>query len=103
VHVGDSAVVEIPALADLPRNTFRGLVQQIAWQPESPAISRIGVPQELSGYRVVVELNSTDLGTSVSSRLRRGYAARAKIISQSGTALQLLVSRVRRAVRAVGQ
>ncbi len=103
VRVGDLADVEILAYAGLAENRFRGTVREVGWQPhntsrgsDSPSLSR-------SGFRIIVQLDTTALAPLLNGSLRRGYVANAKIVTRSERALVVLVERLRGRIRDIAR
>ena len=87
IHPGDTADVEIPAFARLVDDRIRGRVEAIGWQ----LASSDGATGNAPGYRVLVGFDSGAVQPLTPAMMRRGYAAHAKIVTQSERALSLLV------------
>lgn len=84
VHLGDSARVEVSALSSAGYyQMLRGSVVRIAAEPDGAA--------NLAGrYRVVVQLDQKQIKQFGPQRLKRGYSARGKISTRSGSIIALL-------------
>ncbi len=97
VRVGDTADVEILALASRENSRFQGTVRLVGRQPAangSSATGASGNPSMGGRYRADIGFNSTSL-SGVQPLLRRGYFVRARVASRQGTILTLLKEYVR--------
>jgi len=101
IHAGDVADIEIPAFAAMSIDRFRGRVEAVGWQPAAAGGMSAAVAGITSGYRVVVRLDSNEVQPLVRGALRRGYAARGKIVTRSARANVLLFEAFREQVRAM--
>lgn len=101
VHTGDAADIEIPAFAAMSNDRFRGHVAAVGWQPTGGgSLSTISAPIA-SGYRVVVRLDSSEVRLLIHGALRRGYAARGKIVTRSARVIVLLIEALRERARGI--
>lgn len=90
LRIGDSADVEVTALAALPDDRFRGRIVSLGWQPANQ--SATGQP---SGYRVEIELDPRRMASSAVAMMRRGYPVHTRVVARSETGLNLFVDYVR--------
>lgn len=92
IATGDLVRAELPALqADADVELLRARVASVALIPEVGAdAGPTATTGAGRGYRVVAPLDSAALAHVRRDRLKRGYTARVKILTDRGTALQLL-------------
>jgi HlyD family secretion protein len=93
IVTGDAVRAELPALqADADVDLLRARVASVALVPEMGQESKVATTttSQSRGYRVVAPLDSTALARVRRDRLKRGYTARVKILTDRGTMLQLL-------------
>ncbi|HEV7991111.1 MAG TPA: HlyD family efflux transporter periplasmic adaptor subunit [Gemmatimonadaceae bacterium] len=97
IATGDRVRAELPALqssADVV--LLQSRVASVALAPELGQASKPTSMETLNrGYRVVVPLDSAALAHVRRDRLKRGYTARVKILTDRGTMLQLLWRSIR--------
>jgi multidrug resistance efflux pump len=107
IRTADSAIVDLPALTNQARDSFRGIVRSIAAEPEATA----GVGASLDGavvrsagrYRVVVELSfASDDASRARSSMRGGYRAQVRIVTRSANGFALFSEYVRDWIRPRG-
>jgi multidrug resistance efflux pump len=103
VQIGDSADVEIPAYASLAVNRFRGTVREVGWQPDNTSRGSDSPSRSRSGFRIIVQLDTTALAPLLDGSLRRGYVAHAKIVTRSERALVVLLEKLRGRLREVAR
>lgn len=89
---GDQVVLDVPALHEVHDGRLAGHIVSIGVTPE-------GGETPAKGYRVVALLDPSDVGSIGSQQLRRGYSAKATIITQSATAATLVRDYVRTLLR----
>jgi multidrug resistance efflux pump len=97
VRVGDTADVEILALASRENSRFQGTVRSVGRQPAANGSTATGAstnPSMGGRYRADIGFNSTSL-SGVQPLLRRGYFVRARVASRRGTVLTLVREYVR--------
>jgi multidrug resistance efflux pump len=99
IRVGDEAIVEIVALATTDVDRVRGRVASIGWQTGDAASAPL--PTVSTGYRVVVQLDSVDVRALTSESLRRGYTARARIVTNRASIANLLRGQLKERIRQV--
>jgi multidrug resistance efflux pump len=103
IHLGDRAIIELPALAARPVDRLDGHVTSIA--SDHDATMRRGpgdmVPMAGSplGYTVRIAIDSAELHRLERGVLRRGYAVHGKVITASGTIAAVLLGYVRERTR----
>lgn len=102
VHVADRADVEIPALSAMNANHLRGHVLSVGWQAGHPG-STAEPATQIGGYRLVVGFDSGEVASTVAGALRRGYLARAKVVTQSESALSILLGRTKEKIAGLRQ
>jgi HlyD family secretion protein len=97
IATGDRVRAELPALqASADVVLLRSRVASVALVPEPEQdAKRTTTEVQSGGYRVVVPLDSAALAQVRRDRLKRGYTARVKILTDRGTMLQLLWRSIR--------
>jgi hypothetical protein len=97
IATGDRVRAELPALqASSDVVLLQSRVASVAFVPElGQDAKRTTTEVQSRGYRVVVPLDSAALTQVRRERLKRGYTARVKILTDRGTMLQLLWRSIR--------
>ena len=97
IATGDRVRAELPALqASADVVPLQARVASVALMPAvGPDARTTSVAAPNGGYRVVVPLDSAALAHIRTERLKRGYTARVKVLTDRGTMLQLLWRSIR--------
>lgn len=95
IRLGDSVKVEIQAFGQNERELLRGRVAHVASEPVSSEASQgaaaAAVAPRASGlYRVVAELDRSQLDEIGMDKFRRGYTVQGNVITRSGRIITLL-------------
>jgi len=91
VRPGQRGLIEIDALSVDERVLFAGQVVFVATDAAQPGSG----PATAERYHVLVELDRDQTEQQHRAKFRRGYAVEGKIITETGTLLQIVLRRIR--------
>lgn len=104
VQRGQRVLVELPAVSALDGRQLRGNVASIGLQALSSrevSDAMITAGSGSSTFRVLVDLDSTEAAVLRQHRLRRGFVVRARIVTQSGTVLRVVMNTIQERLRSL--